>query len=167
MNTEAMGESEVNSSGITTIKEPFEMITYDAVSNPSHKEARMVGRVSECELVVPKTKILTENAFGSITLDRSGLLYGYNKVSKSLDDKLQDLMENINSLPAKSRKKIDSNREILGLLEAYLNDDKTDVTKSYHNNLIDYLNDYLDADDDKYKKNPDLRYKDLFKKYFI
>lgn len=164
----AMGESEVNSSGITTIKEPFEVVTYDCVSNPSHAKARMVSRVSECALVVPKAKILTENAFGSITLDRSGLLYGYNKASKSLDAKLQDLMENINSLTTtKQKKTIDSNKVILGLLEAYLNDDKDDPGKSYHNKMIEYLNDYLDTDrDEKYKKDPELKYKDFFNKYF-
>lgn len=128
----------------------------------------MVGRVSESTLVIPKQKVLLENTFGSVTMDRSGLMYGFNKASKSLDKKLQDLMENINSLTTtKQKKTIDSNKVILGLLEAYLNDDKDDVTKSYHNKMIDYLNDYLDTDrDKKYEKDPDLKYKDFFNKYF-
>ena len=57
----------------------------------------MQSRVSESELVIPKSsgKLLMENTFGSITLDRSGLLYGLNKKSKSLDQRLSELTETI------------------------------------------------------------------------
>jgi hypothetical protein len=164
-----MGESEVNSSGITTIKEPFEMVTYDCVSNPSHKEARMQSRVSESQLVVPKSsgKLLMENTFGSITLDRSGLLYGLNKKSKSLDQRLSELTETINALrpDPESLKKMFRKKSIVGLLEAYLNDDSTDVSKSYHNSMIEYLTDYFD-DEDKRKTNREKSRKDLLKKHF-
>ena len=143
-------ESEVNSSGITTIKDPFEMVTYDAVSNPSHKDARMQSRVSESQLVVPATKgkLLMENTFGSLTMDRSGLLYGFNKTpSKSLDQRLKDLTETFNSLKPEPEmvKRAFQKKSIVGLLEAYLNDDSTDVSKSYHNNIVEYMQEYFDG----------------------
>ena len=166
----AMGESEVNSSGITTIKNPFEMVTYDAVSNPSHKEARMQSRVSETQLVVPATKgkLLMENTFGALTMDRSGLLFGINKTSsKSLDQRLRDLTEAINSLKPEPEmvKRAFQKKSIVGLLEAYLNDDSTDVSKSYHNNIVEYMQEYFD-DDDKRRTNREKHHRDMLKKYF-
>ena len=40
----------------------------------------MQSKVSESQLVVPATKgkLLMENTFGALTMDRSGLLYGIN-----------------------------------------------------------------------------------------
>ena len=129
----------------------------------------MQSRVSESQLVVPKSsgKLLMENTFGSITLDRSGLLYGLNKKSKSLDQKLSELTEAINALrpDPESVKKMFRKNSIVGLLEAYLNDDSTDVSKSYHNNMIEYLTDYFD-DEDKRKTNREKSRKDLLKKHF-
>lgn len=145
--------------------------TYDCVSNPSHKDARMQCRVSEAQIVIPATKgkLLMENTFGALTMDRSGLLYGINKTpSKSLDQRLKDLTEAINSLKPEPEmvKKAFQKRSIVGLLEAYLNDDSSDVAKSYHNSIGEYLQDYFDDDSDKRKTNREKRHKDMLKKYF-
>ena len=43
----AIGESKTRSDGITEVTAPFNVITYDCVSNPSHAKARMVKVVSE------------------------------------------------------------------------------------------------------------------------
>ena len=131
----------------------------------------MQSRVSETQLVVPPTKgkLLMENTFGSLTMDRSGLLYGFNKTpSKSLDQRLKDLTETINNLKPEPEmvKKAFQKKSIVGLLEAYLNDDSNDVANSYHNSLIDYLNEYFDKDADKRKSNREKHYKDMLKKYF-
>lgn len=133
----------------------------------------MVSRVSESELVIPKTqgKLLMENTFGSLTLDRSNLLYSINNRfsnSKSLSDRLNDLTETINALrpDPDSIKKLFAKKSIVGLLEAYLNhNDDEDAFYAYHNRMVEYLNDYFN-DDDKRRTNRDKSRKDLLKKHF-
>ena len=131
----------------------------------------MQSKVSESQLVVPATKgkLLMENTFGALTMDRSGLLYGINKTpSKSLDQRLKDLTEAINNLKPDPElvKETFQKKSIVGLLEAYLNDDSTDVANSYHNSLIEYLGEYFDDEEDKRKSNREKHHKDMLKKYF-
>lgn len=130
----------------------------------------MQSRVSESKIVVPPTKgkLLMENTFGALTMDRTGLLFGFNKTkSRSIDQRLRDLSETINNLKPDPEKvqEMFRKKSIVGLLEAYLNDDSNDVSKSYHNNMVEYLTDYFD-DDDKRKTNREKSRKDSLKKYF-
>lgn len=110
-----------------------------------------------------------ENTFGSLTMDRSGLLYSINKTpSKSLDQRLRDLTETINSLKPEPEmvRKAFQKRSIVGLLEAYLNDDSNDVSKSYHNNIVEYMQEYFDNKEDKRRTNREKHHRDMLKKYF-
>lgn len=149
----ASGESEPAYDGIMKIKEPFNIVTYDCVSNPSHTKARMQSVVSE-GINPAKAKALVESAYGAISLDRGNLLF--NTTSKSrVNPKLDQLLEKINAISA-SKPLITENKSVMQILESYINSDTDNVV---HNKVLSYLEDYLNPG-----KTKDLE--EIYNKYF-
>ncbi len=145
----ALGESRTRPDGITEIAAPFEIITYDCVSNPSHAKARMVEVVKEN---FDRSKIGSCFSESSVVVDRMNLVEAafMSKLSKgnTLEKMVTELETKINQ-----NKLMEAEKTIDKLLAYYLyeSEDKQD------SDLVNFLDEYINGG-----ANIDV----VFKKYF-
>ena len=154
----AVGECKTRSDGITEIAAPFEIITYDCVSNPSHEKARMIEIVKE--------HFMNQNKIMGCLSESNVLVNRVDVVNNMFNDKL--LTENINKskstnnleslletleMNLKHNKLVEADNIIDQLIESYFDEKEYKKEK----NLVDFLNDYIN------KKDP---VEEIFKKYF-
>ncbi len=146
----AIGESKVRSDGITEVTNPFNIITYDCVSNPSHAKARMVEVVSENfnkfrENVIPN--VYLEN---DVIFDRSDLLRNSFNI-KTSSTNLEQIVESLEK-KLKAKRFVEADTIIDTLVKGYIGD----VPEYQTPNVINFLDDYINS------KAP---VEDIFKKY--
>jgi hypothetical protein len=144
----AIGESKTRSDGITEVTAPFNVITYDCVSNPSHAKARMVKVVSEQFKNFNEgiNNVYFEN---DVICDRSSLLKETFNIPR--EKNLEQIVESL-------EKKIKGNRLLEGsnLTEAAKKSLDKDIDKmvvgylgelpDYNTpGVIDFLDEYINA----------------------
>lgn len=151
----AVGECKTRSDGITEITTPFEIITYDCVSNPSHEKARMIEIVKEHFTNSKKrASYLTES---NILVDRFDIVNGMFNSKPLTENKIKNDLETLLKLleiNLKHNKLMEAENTVDKLIENYLYDEEEYKKEK---NLIDFLDDYINN-----KEPMDV----LFKKYF-
>jgi hypothetical protein len=145
----ALGESKSRPDGVTEIAAPFEIITYDCVSNPSHSKARMVEVVKENFDRNRRTNCFAES---DILVDRMDL------VETAFNSELID-GNNLENMVTELEKKINQNkyreadRQVDNLLTLYLNEEEGKEDRD----LVYFLDEYINGEEPIEK---------VFKKYF-
>lgn len=86
----AMGETKSRRDGVTEIAAPFNIITFDCVSNPSHAKARMVEVVTESAEGLTESAKFNPYKKEQIAFDRSNWLYNIKKMP-TVESMLRDL----------------------------------------------------------------------------
>lgn len=146
----AIGESKIKQDGVTEVTSPFNIITYDCVSNPSHAKARMVEVVSENFKQFREGEIPNIYLEHDIVCDRSDILR--STFNTPTFGSLERLVEKIDQkLRGKMLKEADTAVDQMTM--GYINN----VGDYQDSDIIKFLDDYIHA------KGP---VEELFKKYF-
>ncbi len=146
----AMGEVKHRADGVSEIIDPFNIVTYDCVSNPSHPSARMIEFVKESfnpKLTESTMLSLQENT--NIVCDRTDLINLYfnesnnnscsnnNTSSKTSVNDLEQIIEGIDK-DLKKKSLIPADRKINKLISYYLETEEPD--RSVEDFLDEYVN---------------------------
>jgi len=132
----AIGETRQKRGGILEIKDPFNIITYDCVSNPSHASARMTQVVGENvnSWLSEGSMVSLNNNDGTVCCDRSNVLV--ECMNRSNDNKLENIVERLEKNINQNRL-VDAERNVDSILSGYLSESQEYRTSS--------IEDFLDA----------------------
>ncbi len=145
----AIGESKVRQDGITEVTAPFNVITYDCVSNPSHAKARMVKVVSESFKHFHEGAMPNVYFEHDVVCDRSDVLQStfnfrpitsLEQIVESIEKKIKGnrLLE-VNEYTEAKKKDLD--KDIDKMVSGYLDD----VPEYQTPDIINFLDDYIHA----------------------
>jgi len=137
----AIGESTRRPDGVTEITSPFNIVTYDCVSNPSHAKARMV------EVVAENFNTLRESTnYGNMAMeydiacDRSNvLLEALQMRTSSQGNTLEKLVDSL-SEQIKEGKTNEAEKSVDKLVAGYLGQQAEYQTPDLINFLDEYIN---------------------------
>lgn len=120
----AMGETRPRRDGVTEITAPFNIITFDCVSNPSHAKARMVEVVTEQVQSLTESAVLNVYKKDQIAFDRTDWLYSMKKPKKTVEDMLCELET---AVAMKDLRKADKTMDKLGAHYVQHDSDNMDI----------------------------------------
>jgi hypothetical protein len=146
----AIGESKVRPDGVTEVSNPFNIITYDCVSNPSHAKARMVEVVSENFNKFREDTIPNVYLENDVIFDRSDLLRNTFNI-KIPTGNLEQIVESLEK-KLKSKRFTEADITIDKMVQGYVGD----LPEYQTPEVINFLDEYINA------KAP---VEDIFEKY--
>jgi len=135
----AIGESKVRHDGVTEVTNPFSIITYDCVSNPSHAKARMVEVVSENFNKFREDTVPSVYLEHDVIYDRSDLLENVLH-TKRPSFSLEQIVESLET-KLKSKQLTEANKDIDSMIYGYIGD----VTDYQSSDVINFLDDYING----------------------
>jgi hypothetical protein len=149
----AIGESKVRPDGVTEVSNPFNIITYDCVSNPSHAKARMVEVVSENFNKFREDTIPNVYLENDVIFDRSDLLRNTFNI-KLPTGNLEQIVESLEK-KLKSKRFTEADVTIDKMVQGYVGDIPEYQTPDVINFLDEYINAKAPVEDifDKYLKS--------------
>lgn len=146
----AIGESKVRPDGVTEVSNPFNIITYDCVSNPSHAKARMVEVVSENFNKFREDTIPNVYLENDVIFDRSDLLRNTFNI-KLPTGNLEQIVESLEK-KLKSKRFTEADATVDEMVQGYVGD----LPEYQTPEVINFLDEYINA------KAP---VEDIFEKY--
>ncbi|MFA6622023.1 MAG: hypothetical protein WCV43_06695 [Candidatus Caldatribacteriota bacterium] len=146
----AIGESKVRPDGVTEVSNPFNIITYDCVSNPSHAKARMVEVVSENFNKFREDTIPNVYLENDVIFDRSDLLRNTFNI-KIPTGNLEQIVESLEK-KLKSKRFTEADATVDEMVQGYVGD----LPEYQTPEVINFLDEYINA------KAP---VEDIFEKY--
>ncbi len=146
----AIGESKVRPDGVTEVSNPFNIITYDCVSNPSHAKARMVEVVSENFNKFREDTIPNVYLENDVIFDRSDLLRNTFNI-KIPTGNLEQIVESLEK-KLKSKRFTEADATVDEMVRGYVGD----LPEYQTPEVINFLDEYINA------KAP---VEDIFEKY--
>lgn len=149
----AIGESKVRPDGVTEVSNPFNIITYDCVSNPSHAKARMVEVVSENFNKFREDTIPNVYLENDVIFDRSDLLRNTFNI-KIPTGNLEQIVESLEK-KLKSKRFTEADATVDEMVQGYVGDLPEYQTPEVINFLDEYINAKAPVEDifDKYLKS--------------
>lgn len=149
----AIGESKVRPDGVTEVSNPFNIITYDCVSNPSHAKARMVEVVSENFNKFREDTIPNVYLENDVIFDRSDLLRNTFNI-KLPTGNLEQIVESLEK-KLKSKRFTEADATVDEMVQGYVGDLPEYQTPEVINFLDEYINAKAPVEDifDKYLKS--------------
>lgn len=145
----ALGESRSRPDGITEIAAPFEIITYDCVSNPSHAKARMVEVVQEN---FDRSKLNNCFSESNVIVDRMNLVEAAFNSKLIKGNTLENMVKEL-EMKITQNKLMEADKKVDNLLAYYMYESEEKQDKD----LADFLDEYING------KAP---IEEVFKKYF-
>lgn len=135
----AIGESTRRRDGVTEIAAPFNIVTYDCVSNPSHAKARMVEVVAENFSHLREGTMPYNSVADDIACDRSNLLMEALQMGNLPPNKLEKLVESLSDQITEGDRN-GAEKTVDKMLAGYLGEKPEYQTPDMFNFLDEYVN---------------------------